>query len=255
MMKRLIFGLVWGLVFSVSVPAHGTVATYEDLTLAPGAHEPRSGGFYSGGHSHFNDYDDWSWGGFSYSNMKDTTTRGYSNEGSAIPGGGANNSNNYAVGYINSYQSWYPEVTLSSPTVVSGAYFTNTTYAYWSMKEGDDFAKKFGGNTGDDEDWFLLTIEGFDVANQSTGKIDFYLANYITVNDYIVDDWTWVDLSDLGIVSSLQFTLDSSDRGDWGMNTPGYFAMDDLTPIPIPAPALLLASGLLALIGVQRKKG
>jgi hypothetical protein len=61
--------------------------------------------------------------------------------------------------------------------------------------------------------------------------VDFYLADYrFTDNseDYIVDEWTWVDLSSLGAVDSLSFTLTSSDVGQFGMNTPAYFCMDNV---------------------------
>jgi hypothetical protein len=37
-----------------------------------------------------------------------------------------------------------------------GVYVTNTTYAYNSMRDGDMFAKKFGGPTGNDPDWYKL---------------------------------------------------------------------------------------------------
>jgi hypothetical protein len=44
--------------------------------------------------------------------------------------------------------------TSPTPVTVTGAYFTNTTYAALSMLSGDSFAKKFGGASGDDPDWF-----------------------------------------------------------------------------------------------------
>ncbi|MBT3193431.1 MAG: DUF4465 domain-containing protein, partial [Verrucomicrobia bacterium] len=47
--------------------------------------------------------------------------------------------------------------------------------------------------------------------------------------DYIVGEWTWVDLTSFGpAVKSLHFSLSSSDNGAWGMNTPAYYAIDDL---------------------------
>ncbi|MBO4549163.1 MAG: DUF4465 domain-containing protein, partial [Bacteroidaceae bacterium] len=44
---------------------------------------------------------------------------------------------------------------------------------------------------------------------------------------YIINDWRYVDLSGLGAVAKLGFELSSSDTGEWGMNTPGYFCFDD----------------------------
>jgi hypothetical protein len=39
------------------------------------------------------------------------------------------------------------------------------------------------------------------------------------------------------------------------MNTPAYFAMDDLesNPVPVPAAVWLLGSGLIGLIGIRRR--
>jgi len=99
------------------------------------------------------------------------------------------------------------------------------------MFNGDAFSKKFGGESGNDQDWFMLTITGKDVDGVVTGTVDFYLADYRFADnstDYIVNTWQYVDLTSLGTVKSLEFTLSSSDVGDWGMNTPAYFALDTL---------------------------
>ena len=43
-----------------------------------------------------------------------------------------------------------------------------------------------------------------------------------------MDEWAWVDMTDHGPVSSIDFALSSSDHGDFGMHTPAYFALDGL---------------------------
>ena len=142
-------------------------------------------------------------------------------------------------------------------TTVSGAYFTNTTYAALAMLNGDSFSKKFGGASGNDAVFSKLTITGYNRA-ASTGSVDFFLADYRFANnaqDYIVKDWTFVDLSRLGAVTELGFTLSSSDNGQFGMNTPAYLAMDTLTTTPVPEPekAAMLLMGLALLAGIARK--
>ena len=54
----------------------------------------------------------------------------------------------------------------------------------------------------------------------------FYLADFRDGKSEIVKDWQYCDLSALGQVSKVSFTLTSSDNGDYGMNTPAYFCLD-----------------------------
>jgi hypothetical protein len=170
------------------------------------------------------------WTGWAVSNVTDKTTPGFGNQYSAIPGSGYNGSKHYVVNsaFGNNNMVLHNEA-VGKP--VSGMYITNSTYAYLSMKDGDAFAKKFGGVTGNDPDYFLLTIKAFSEGNIKSDSVNFYLADYRFSNnnqDYIVKTWEWVDLSSLGNVDSLSFTLSSSDTGQFGMNTPAYFCVDNI---------------------------
>lgn len=240
-----------------SAGASAALSTFDDLSLPdPESHyipdTTTSGAFpfVSGAASFNHDYTNFGfpgccWSGWVYSNHTDTSTAGLGNQYSAYAGSGYGGSANYAVAFVGP-----SDITLAAPTRVGGAYFTNTTYAALSMRDGDGFAKKFGGASGNDPDYLKLTISGFDGA-QAKGQVDFWLADYRFADsgkDYIVKDWTFVDLSALGQVSRLSFQLSSSDNGPWGMNTPAYFAMDNLTAVPEPAQSGLLLAGL-ALIG------
>ncbi len=210
-----------------------TTADFENLELAPNSFLDGSdgnGGFNSGNFFLPNDYNaEWSsWTGWAISSTTDTLTPGFSNQYSSISGSGVNNSSNYAVSFV-SGESIMNSLYQSHP--VEGLYVNNNTYAYLSMLEGDDFAKKFGGATGDDPDFFLLTIKQYRNGVLSADSINFYLADYRfedNSQDYIIKDWTFVDLSSLGVVDSLTFTLSSSDNGQFGMNTPAYFCVDDI---------------------------
>ena len=42
-----------------------------------------------------------------------------------------------------------------------------------------------------------------------------------------INQWTWVDLSELGEIDAITFSMSSSDESNGYMNTPAYFAMDN----------------------------
>ena len=195
--------------------------------------------------------------GFMYSNNRNDTAIDQSkletSTLSAITKGGMNapdtGGTNYAVAFV--AQNWLGdfsnmpvEITFKDDKsyAVSGFYVTNCTYAYLSMRDGDMFAKKFGGTTGNDPDYFKLLIWGEKQDGSKTDTIEFYLADFRSNDnsrDYIVKNWRWVDLNKLGKVKKLRFNLASSDVGSWGMNTPAYFCIDNLTIIPDAQPVKL----------------
>lgn len=258
-MKRLFF-ISLCILSSLALNAHAALSTFDDLTLVPESYwngSDGSGGFTSGGAYFTNTYNAsyGSWDGWSYSNTTDTTTAGYTNQYSAYTGG-AYSGTQYGV-YYEPF-TLNPSVSFTSvdPVIVEGAYITNTTYAALSMLNGDSFAKQFGGTTGDDPDWFMMSVRGVDGSGGYTDWLDFYLADYRFADnslDYILDEWSWFDMNSLGAVIGLEFDLSSSDVGAYGMNTPAYFAMDNLNVVPIPGAMWLLASGLLGWIGIRRK--
>jgi len=232
------------------------IATFDDLSLSAEScwnGSDGSGGFTSGSAYFINNYNAayMSWDGFAYSNITDTTSTGWTAQYNAITGGGEGGSANYAVGYdplASGFGTEPPTVNFNTAGIVEGLYITNNNYAYYSMLNGDAYAKKFGGISGDEADWFLLTITGKDAAGAVTDSVEFYLADYRFADnsqDYIVDTWEYVNLTGLGAVKSLEFGLSSSDVGSYGMNTPAYFALD--TIVPEPGTLVLLALGGLLL--------
>ena len=197
-----------------------------------------TGKFTSGPATFHNGYsnDFQTWEGFAYSSTTDTTTAGFTNQYSAIPGGGADGSRVYAIGAMG-FGGAEPTVSFEATALPLSARVTNTTYAYLSMKDGDLFAKKFGGADGSEPDWFRLTITGLDGTGRPTGTVQAYLADFRAdqaAADVLVDDWIEVDLTPLGEVASLTFALASTDNGAFGMNTPGFFALDDLV-VDVPS--------------------
>lgn len=172
-----------------------------------------------------------SWSGWALSATTDTETPGYTNQYSSISGSGYDGSTTYASTYVAG--NTQIKHTGSDAVIFDGLYVNNSTYGALSMQTGDDFAKKFGGETGDDPDFFLLTVYKYlDGTLDEENTVEFYLADYRfedNTQDYIVQEWTYLDLSTLGAADSLKFALSSSDNGDFGMNTPAYFCIDNVS--------------------------
>lgn len=100
---------------------------------------------------------------------------------------------------------------------------SNTSYAYYTMLYGNAFSRKF-----QEGDYFKLIAHGVK-ATQGETTAEFYLARCQgDAQNWFVTSWTNWDLSSLGDVVAIYFTMESTDNGQFGMNTPAYFALDAL---------------------------
>ncbi len=179
------------------------------------------------------DYGYWTWYGYALASTTDSQWRGFSylypDQFNSVMGGAHDGSDNFVIACPVPYGSNPCEIEVTSSEqgqTVSGFYITNTAYAVSAMLTGNKFSTK--ANKGD---WFKVTAIGHHADGTTTTK-DFYLADYRAdkeVDRYIIDKWEWFDLRDLGEVTSLTFAFDGSDVDpEWGLNTPMYFAMDNL---------------------------
>ncbi len=221
--------------FAQSENPDSTVITFENFELTVDTFlngSDLSGGFTIGAVSLPNSYNTAfeSWSGWAISTDTDTITPGFMNQYSASVGSGVDSSLTYAVSFASGGSVL--KFVDTAQYIIQGMYVTNNTYAYLSMLEGDDFAKRFGGETGDDPDFFLLTVKAYVDGELSSDSVDFYLADFRfedNSQDYIINTWEYLNLSSLGMVDSLLFSLSSSDVGQFGMNTPAYFCVDNLS--------------------------
>ena len=263
-LHRLLASLAFCLPALLTSPSRAAVIDFEPLgaTLpmaGPGYYDGAdgAGGFTTQGAHFANSYSAGFWQAFAYSQHGDSVTPGFGNQWSAFPGSGAGGSATFALAFQGFGAAGEPRIQFDAERTLVGARLTNTTYAALSMRDGDAFAKAFGGVTGTDPDFLLLRILGYDGGGNATGSIDFYLADYRfadSAQDYIVDDWRFVDLSGLGGVQSLRFEVEGSDMGSFGLNTPAYFALDDLQLIPEPGSLALAALGLVILAWARPRR-
>jgi hypothetical protein len=251
-----------------STAAAGQAITFEGVGLPPNSYDNNAGpsGQFVVNSSQFNNSFDsnfGAWSGWAISSMIDTTTPGFTNQYSAITGSGADHSQTYAVAYTfganaDLFNPSGSYINLAPGTRPESVQVTNTTVAFLSMLNGDaaQFARKFGPG-----DFFLLDVLGYTGpggTGTKVGEVDFYLANFLGSNSYIINTWQTLDLGPLAGATSLQFGLSSSDNGQFGMNTPAYFALDNLVlagaPAPEPGSLVMVISGLLGAASLIRMR-
>ncbi|MGI9178814.1 MAG: DUF4465 domain-containing protein [Pirellulales bacterium] len=189
------------------------------------------------------------WEGFSYSNVVNTTDPAFNNQYASYPGGGYQSST-YAVPHTE-YNDYRPAVTLPVPTTVSGFRIANTTYAALTMQNGDQYGFSAPLPPGG---WFATTAIG-RLGPTTTGSATFYLADLRGASPPgILATWEWFDLSSLGTVDRIEFEFTGSDVGPFGLNTPRYFAFDDLTVTAVPEPTVAVIAASILIAAVVRRQ-
>ena len=157
------------------------------------------------------------------SGQKSNAYASFADQYHSAPGGPVAG-NNFAVAYLDSYTEGASlNIKYSGfATYRPGTYVTNNAYAASVIKTGNDYSRAFK-----DGDYFKLTFTGY-LAGVKVGSVDFYLADYRNGKNLIVKEWTYVELGvALGIVDEIRCSLESTDTGDYGMNTPAYFCLDN----------------------------
>ena len=144
-------------------------------------------------------------------------------DGAGRSGNGNEGSNNFAIVYDGGAWGSNPAalVMKNGKTVVESVYVNNTCYVLNSLINGDGYNPPMA-----DDGYFKVTATGY-VDGEATGSTDFILAS----NDEYVTFWVMWDLSCLGAVDKVVFTLSGSPDlyGPYGFNAPAYVAIDDVT--------------------------
>ena len=226
----------------VAVTGDAVTATFENLFLekdgfwrgpdtkgvyATGTYYDKQliGSFLSGSYSFENNYslDYGSWQGFAYSNRTQTSFSTITpDQFNSVVGNGYDGSENYAVAYSTGVIK-----VLNKPVegdIINGCYITNNAYAMNTITTGDSYAHKFGK-----DDYLKIVFTGHH-ADGTEDKVEYYLADYRAAKEadrYYLDTWQWADLRQLGKVTSVSYTIEGSDSGQFGLNTPAYFCMDN----------------------------
>ena len=171
-------------------------------------------------------YESWGalyWAGFALSTVSNTTDGTWHNQYAAAQALAAA----YAVGYDDGGMHPAPEILFDLPAAPKSILLNNTTYAALTIRNGDGngFAQPFT-----DGDYFFLTLAARDLDGNVLAATNHFLADFRNGNSFIQTNWSTLDLSWMPpAVASLVGTMTTSDVGDWGPNTPMYFALADFT--------------------------
>lgn len=136
------------------------------------------------------------------------------------------------------YGASYITLEDNATYIPQGIYVCNSPWGYYGCTEGDGFAQPLAQEGG----YYKITFNGVNIKAETTKSVDFYLAErqYSDRNsdglinegdNFTLDHWAWCDLSELGEIDVLYITMDSSDKGEYGMNTAAIVCMDGLSVV------------------------
>ncbi|MBR4996028.1 MAG: DUF4465 domain-containing protein [Alistipes sp.] len=146
-----------------------------------------------------------------------------------IMNGGNKGSNRFLVGYGNYEGTDFGAEDDYRPTIeffngetrtIKGCYVNSTAYFVAITKLGNEFSPALG-----DGDVIKLYATGYDASGTETATAEMVLAE----KGNIITKWTYWDLSALGEVAKVRFNIKGGPTDEWGMTSPKYFALDDIT--------------------------
>ena len=170
-----------------------------------------------------NSYGGMSWEGFTLSKVSQDTANVF---GCVADGGLAGVGTPYVIGY---FSEWVTEAQGFSSNIVlfDKEYYPEYVYICQNSNTMEAIANGgvFYARVFTAQDTLTLIISGLTTTLEETKSVIYYLA----VDGEMNNGWVKVPLTALGKVGGLSFRMTTTDMGDFGANTPMYFAMDGLT--------------------------
>ena len=168
-------------------------------------------------------YGGMSWEGFTISKVSQDTANVF---GCVANGGLAGVGTPYVIGY---YSSWITESLGYSSNIILFDQEYYPEYVYICQNSNTMEAITNGGvfnaRAFTENDTLALIISALNNGMEETKSITYYLA----VDGEKNNGWIKVPLTALGQAAGLSFRMTTTDIGQFGENTPMYFALDGLT--------------------------
>lgn len=163
-----------------------------------------------------------SWEGFTLSTVSQDTANVF---GCVANGGLGGVATPYIIGY---YSEWVSASQGYSSNIIdfNGEYYPEYVYICQNSNTMEGITNGvFNSRPFTQEDTLILIIQALDSTMQPTATTHYYLA----VDGQKNNSWVKVPLNSLGKTSRLSFSMQTTEIGKFGSNTPLYFALDGLT--------------------------
>ena len=167
-------------------------------------------------------YGGMSWEGFTLSTVSQDTACVF---GCVANGGLDGIATPYVIGY---YSEWVSASQGYSSNIIdfNGEYYPEYVYICQNSNTMEGITNGvFNSRPFTEEDTLTLIIQALDSTMQPTATTHYYLA----VDGQKNNGWVKVPLNSLGKTSRLSFSMQTTEIGEFGSNTPLYFALDGLT--------------------------
>lgn len=166
------------------------------------------------------------WGGFMQSKVKDTDpANGLFANQYAVYNSAAASGDTFMLYYYDAYNEPC-DIVLKESVALQNIKLNLTTYTYASITNEDinTFARAF-----DEGDYLKVVFTGMS-GSEVTGVVECFVVDYRDGKRYVATNWDGFSLTGLnGGYDRVRVTIETTDVGEWGANTPLYIAMDDLT--------------------------
>lgn len=167
------------------------------------------------------------WGGFAQSRVKDAdAANGLFANQYAVYNEAAASGDSFLIYYYDSYNEPCDIVVKQQGVSLCDVMLNLTTYTYASITNEaiNDFARIFV-----DGDYLKVVFTGMR-GNEATGVVECYVVDYRDGKRAMTTEWTNFSLANLGEgYDRVSVTIETTDVGEWGANTPLYIAIDNLS--------------------------
>ena len=165
------------------------------------------------------------WGGFALTCKFDTdAANGLFENQYAVYNASASEGDGALIFYYDSYNEPC-DIVLKDATMLTSVRLNLTTYTYASITDEDinSYARIFA-----DGDYLKVVFTAMS-ADEALDSVECYVVDYRDGKRFVATNWDIYDLRSLGKgYDAVRVTIETTDVGEYGANTPLYIALDEL---------------------------